>query len=138
MTSLLVAEDLVKHYPVSDGLLRRLVGGRQLIVRAHKKGLVVIETTIPPFEDATFRGPIIKFFTPEKEKTRQEVNAWIRSSKEFDRFIDFDEALRDPNHPTRLLPAYDHGDHLHANDAGYIASGNAIDLSLFQIRYPEN
>jgi lysophospholipase L1-like esterase len=113
-------------------------GNRQLIARAHKKGLVVIETTIPPFEDATFRNPIIKFSTPEKEKTRQEVNAWIRSSKEFDGFIDFDEVLRDPSHPTRLLPAYDLGDHLHANDAGYIASGNAIDLALFQLRRPAN
>src|SRR5262245_64372973 len=34
MTSLLVAEDLVKHFPVNDGLLRRLVGGHPLIVRA--------------------------------------------------------------------------------------------------------
>lgn len=65
---------------------------------------------------------------------RKEVNAWIRSSREFDGVIDFDEVLRDPSHPARLLPAYDSGDHLHANDAGYIASGNAIPLALFRSR----
>ena len=41
--------------------------------------------------------------------------------------------LRDPSHPTRLLPAYDSGDHVHPNDAGYNAMADAIDLSLFQV-----
>jgi lysophospholipase L1-like esterase len=45
--------------------------------------------------------------------------------------IDFDAAVRDPSHPTRILPAYDSGDHLHPNDAGYQAMANSIDLSLF-------
>lgn len=106
-------------------------GNRQLIQRAHQKEIRVILTTIPPFEGVTFRHPVIYFYTPEKEAARQEVNAWIRSSKEFDGVIDLDQALRDPNHPSRLLPAYDSGDHLHSNDAGYIASGNAIPVSLF-------
>jgi len=107
-------------------------GNRKLLTRAHEKGIRVIETTIPPFEDATFQNPVIKFSTPEKEKVRQQVNAWIRSSREFDGVIDFDEVLRDPSHPARLLPKYDAGDHLHANDAGYIASANAIRLALFR------
>jgi lysophospholipase L1-like esterase len=29
------------------------------------------------------------------------------------------------------LPAYDSGDHLHPNDAGYEAMANTIDLALF-------
>ena len=107
---------------------------RRLIARAHKKGIRVIGTTIPPFENATFRSPTISFYTPEKEGVRQKVNAWIRGGGEFDGVIDFDEVLRDPGHPTCLLPAYDSGDHLHANDAGYIASGNAIPLTLFRGR----
>jgi lysophospholipase L1-like esterase len=45
--------------------------------------------------------------------------------------IDFDKAVRDPSHPTRMLAAYDSGDHLHPNGAGYMAMANAIDLSLF-------
>ena len=49
---------------------------------------------------------------------RQAVNNWIRSSDEFDGVIDFDLATRDPAHPSRFLPAYDSGDHLHPNDLG--------------------
>lgn len=112
-----------------------ITGNRQLIERAHEKGIRVIETTIPPFEDATFHQPVIKFSTPEKEAVRQQVNAWIRGSREFDGMMDFDEVLRDSSHPARLLPKYDAGDHLHANDAGYIASGIAVSLALF--RAPE-
>jgi lysophospholipase L1-like esterase len=109
-----------------------IAGNRQLIARAHKKGIRVIVTTIPPFEDALFRRPAISFSTPEKERVRQEINTWIRSSGEFDGVIDFDEVIRDPSHPTRLLPSYDSGDHLHVNDVGNVAQGNAIPLTLFR------
>jgi lysophospholipase L1-like esterase len=40
--------------------------------------------------------------------------------------------IRDPSDPTRLLPAYDSGDHAHPNDIGYRAMADAIDLSLFR------
>jgi hypothetical protein len=33
-----------------------------------------------------------------------------------------------------MLPAYDSGDHLHPNDAGYQAMADAVDLSLFDFR----
>jgi len=46
--------------------------------------------------------------------------------------IDFDVATRDPSHPTRFLPAFDSGDHLHPSDAGYQAMANAINLELFE------
>jgi lysophospholipase L1-like esterase len=46
--------------------------------------------------------------------------------------IDFDKVTRDPADTTRFLPAYDSGDHLHPNDAGYKAMGEAIDLALFR------
>src|SRR5215471_14406564 len=107
---------------------------RQMIARAHKKGIRVIATTIPPFEDATFNSPKISFYTAEKEAVRQEVNSWIRSSGEFDGVVDFDEVVRDPTHPSRLLPQYDSGDHLHVNDAGNVAQANAIPLALFHGR----
>ena len=110
-------------------------GNRQLIARAHKKGIRVIGTTIPPFEHALFRNPFYdRFYTPENEKIRQDVNAWIRTGGEFDGVIDFDEAVRDPNHPTQILPAYDSGDHLHVNNAGNVAQGNIISLGLFHRR----
>lgn len=110
-------------------------GYRRLIARAHQKGIRVIGTTNPPFEGAFLAlsetGPPVTFYTSEKEVVRQKVNDWMRSSNEFDAVIDFDEILRDPSHPTRLLPAYDSGDHLHPNDAGCVAEGNAIPLALF-------
>ena len=65
---------------------------------------------------------------------RGEVNAWIRRSGEFDLVIDFDQAVRDPGHPSELLPSYDSGDHLHVNDAGNLAQANAIPLALFKDR----
>jgi len=111
-------------------------GYRQLIARAHQKGVRVIGTTNPPAEDSFLAlsktEPPIKFYTPEKERVRQKVNDWIRSSKEFDAVIDFDQAVRDPEHPTRILPAYDSGDHLHPNDAGCAAEGNAVPLASFE------
>ena len=46
--------------------------------------------------------------------------------------VDFDAATRDPAHPAQFLPQYNSGDHLHPNDAGYKAMGEAIDLALFK------
>jgi lysophospholipase L1-like esterase len=113
---------------------RSLIDGyRQLISRAHKRQIRVIGTTIPPFEHALWADPLFdRFYTPENEKSRQEVNDWIRNSREFDGVIDFDKAVRDPNHPAQLLPAFDSGDHLHVNDAGNVAQGNNISLDLFR------
>ncbi len=108
-------------------------GYRQLIARAHKKGIRAIGTTIPPFEHAIFRTPFFEsFYSPEKEQVRQQINAWIREKKAFDGVIDFDAVVRDPNHPTQIKPAFDSGDHLHVNDAGNVAQGNAIPLALFE------
>ena len=83
--------------------------------------------TLTPFEGTMFPG----YYTPEGEAKRQAVNHWIRTSGAYDTVIDFDKATREPAHPARLLPAYDWGDHLHPNDAGYQAMANAVDLSLF-------
>ena len=111
-----------------------VAGYRQLIARAHKKGIRVIGTTIPPFEGATFVGAGLNLtlYTPEREKTRQEVNEWIRHSGKFDAVVDFDEVTRDPARPSQLLPAYAAEDHLHVKDDGNVAQGNAIPLALFQ------
>ncbi|WP_082439701.1 MULTISPECIES: SGNH/GDSL hydrolase family protein [unclassified Massilia] len=102
-----------------------IAGYRQVIARAHEKGIAVYGATLTPFEGAGY-------YSPEKEVVRQAVNNWIRSSDEFDAVIDFDRVTRDPAHPTRFLPAYDSGDHLHPNDLGYQAMGNAVPLELFR------
>ena len=105
-----------------------IAGYRQLIARAHAKGIPVYGATLTPFEGTIFPG----YYSPEKEAVRQAVNNWIRGSDEFDAVIDFDRAVRDPANPTRMLPAYDSGDHLHPNDLGMQAMANAIPLELFR------
>lgn len=106
-------------------------GYRQLIARGHAKGIRVIGTTNPPFENSAFEGLVSAFYTPEREAVRQKVNDWIRRSGEFDAVVDLDAVLRDPSRPTQLLPAYDSGDHLHPNNAGCVAEANAFPLALF-------
>jgi lysophospholipase L1-like esterase len=103
-------------------------GHKQIIARAHAQGLRIYGGTLTPFEGTIFPG----YYTPEGEAKRQAVNHWIRTSGAYDAVVDFDAAVRDPASPTRMLPAYDSGDHLHPNDAGYQAMANAVDLRLFQ------
>ncbi len=103
-----------------------IIGGlQQMAVRAHARGLKVIGATLTPFRPAAY-------FSEEGEKKREAVNTWVRSSKELDGVIDFDKATRDPSNPSQFLAAYDSGDHLHPNDAGYKAMADSIDLSLFK------
>jgi lysophospholipase L1-like esterase len=104
-----------------------IAGHQQIIARARERGLKVYGATLTPFEGTTIPG----YYTAAGEAKRQAVNAWIRNSGAFDAVIDFDKAIRDPANPGRMLPAYDSGDHLHPNDAGYQAMANAIDLRLF-------
>jgi lysophospholipase L1-like esterase len=105
-----------------------IAGLKQMIERAHERGLRIFGATLTPFEGTVSKG----YFTPEKEVQRKAVNEWIRTGKAFDGFIDFEKAVRDPAHPDRMLAAYDSGDHLHPGDAGYKAMGDAVDLSLFK------
>jgi lysophospholipase L1-like esterase len=104
-----------------------IFGYRQLITRAHERGITIFGATLTP------AGPRPSF-TPALEAKRAAVNAFIRTSGEFDGVIDFDAVTRDPSNPLQFLPAYDSGDHLHPGDAGYRAMGEAIDLSLFRRR----
>jgi lysophospholipase L1-like esterase len=101
-----------------------IAGYRQLISRAHEKGIAILGATLTPVGGS-------KYETPENEELRQAVNHWIRNSGELDGVIEFDVVTRDPQHPERFLPAYDSGDHLHPNSVGYEAMGNAVSLALF-------
>ena len=98
---------------------------KQLIERAHTRGVRIFGATLTPFEGAAA-------FTAAGEAKRQALNEWIRTSHAYDGVIDFDQATRDPSHPARFLPQYESGDHLHPSDAGYKVMADAIDLALFK------
>jgi lysophospholipase L1-like esterase len=102
-----------------------IAGYRQLIDRAHARGLKVFGATIAPYEGAMY-------FSAEGEAARQAINTWIRSGKAFDAVLDFDAAFRDPAHPTQMAEGLHMGDHLHGNDAGYQKVASSIDLALFK------
>lgn len=98
---------------------------RQMILRAHARGIKVIGATILPYGRSAYYHP-----GPESEADRQAINAWIRAPGHFDGVIDWDKAMTDPAKPGALLPAYDN-DGLHPNLAGYKAMADAIPLGLF-------
>ncbi|MER5852424.1 SGNH/GDSL hydrolase family protein [Streptomyces sp. NPDC002012] len=102
-------------------------GYRKLIQRAHEHDLKILGATILPFE-----GDTLGYYTPQRESVRQAVNAWIRTSGAFDGVSDLDAAVRDPDRPGRLLPAYNGGDGLHPNDAGMAAMARAFPLQLLR------
>ena len=99
----------------------------QMIQRAHANGIAVIGCTLTPYHGAGY-------YTDNGEAIRKAVNDWIRTGGAFDGFIDFEAAVRDPNHPDTFLPDYQPGDHLHPNDAGYKVMGDTIDLKLFTLK----
>jgi len=102
-----------------------IAGYRQLIARAHERGVRIYAATITPYEGAGTDSP-------QGEAARQAVNAWIRTSGAFDAVLDFDAVWRDPARPTQIREGLHMGDHLHGSDAGYKAMADAIDLSLFK------
>lgn len=102
-----------------------IAGLRQVAERAHEHGLVAYVSTITPYE-----GSVV--YTAQGEAIRTAVNEWIRGGDAFDGVIDFDAVVRDPAHPSRHLAAYDGGDWLHYNDAGFRAMAESIDLALIQ------
>jgi lysophospholipase L1-like esterase len=104
-----------------------IAGLQTLIARARARGIRIWGATMLP------RGGVQKPFVTTAAGTaaRAMVNDWIRTSGAFDAVIDFERVMRDPERPDRLLPAFDSGDHLHPNNAGYRAMAAAVDLRRF-------
>jgi len=107
-----IANDLIAAY-------------QKFIDTAHAHHIQVYGVTVLPFGKSMYDSPA-------HEAARQAVNTWIRTSGKFDAVIDGDAALRDPTTPNILLAAYDSGDHLHPDVAGYQKMAGIIDLKLFQ------
>ncbi|MFD3647490.1 SGNH/GDSL hydrolase family protein [Streptomyces cyaneofuscatus] len=111
----------IQHAPQETDAGRIVAGLRALADQARARGLTVVGATLTPFEG-------YRAWTPERNAVRLAVNEQIRTGTVFDAYVDFDEVVRDPAAPNRLLAAYDSGDHVHFNDAGYRALGERIDL----------
>ncbi|MEO5707615.1 MAG: SGNH/GDSL hydrolase family protein [Alteraurantiacibacter sp.] len=101
-----------------------IAGYRQLIARAHEKGIKVIGSPIGPYMGATY-------WSEEGEAARQTINDWMLNSGEFDATIRLDTAFADPAEPRQMREGFHMGDHLHGSDAGLRAVGESIDLALF-------
>lgn len=100
----------------------------QIAARAKAAGLKAIACTLLPYEKETFYE---LGWTPAREEVRVAVNTWLRKQKDFDALVDLDKLMRDPAAPSKLLPAYDCGDHLHPSDEGYTKIGDIIFEALF-------
>ena len=95
---------------------------RQIVSRAHDHGITVVGATLTPYQGA-------HYFAAAGDEMRRSFNEWIRTSGTFDHVVDFDAAVRDSDSPSRINPLYDSNDHLHFNDRGYAAIGDAVDLA---------
>jgi lysophospholipase L1-like esterase len=101
---------------------RQLINGhRKLIREARAEGVRIVGATLLPFGGSDHYGK-------HAAAVSDAFNTWVRTSGEYDAYVDFDKALADPDHPERIARAYDSGDHLHPNDAGYRAMARAVDL----------
>ncbi|MFD9949406.1 SGNH/GDSL hydrolase family protein, partial [Nonomuraea sp. NPDC059022] len=105
----------------TDVSARQVIAGhRELIRQARAGGVRVIGATLPPMKGS-------QYYDAVSEAKRDEVNAWIRTSGEYDAVVDLDRVLASSSDGDQLDPAYDSGDHLHLNDAGYRAVAYAVD-----------
>ena len=103
---------------------------KQMSARLHTAGLPSFVATITPFT-----GVGQSYGTPEREVTRQKVNAFLRGSVKagiFDAVVDFDKILRDPKNETQLRPEYDSGDFLHPSVAGYQAIADNFPVDILE------
>lgn len=108
----------------ADLVARMIAAYRQLIERAHDRGLRIVGGTLLPFVGSDYYHP-----DAATEADRQAVNRWIRVPGHFDAVVDFDQVTRDAKDPSRLRAEYDCGDHLHPSPAGYRAMADAIPLA---------
>ncbi|MFD5477270.1 SGNH/GDSL hydrolase family protein [Streptomyces hawaiiensis] len=102
-----------------------IAGLRELAARGQARGLNMLAATVLPCEGETR-------CTTAVDAERVAVNEWIRDGGAFDGVLDFDEVVRDPRRPSRMLPAYDSGDHLHPGDTGLAALADSVDLRLLR------
>ena len=112
----------------SEQMAQQLIEAfQEMIGKTHARGLKVYLATITPYGKSFYDD---SFF---KEAARQAVNQWIRTNKEADGYIDFDEAMRDPEHPSQLQEALQE-DWLHPNAKGYEVMGKYAAKEILRLK----
>jgi lysophospholipase L1-like esterase len=116
-----------------------IAGMREVAQRVQTRGgVTLIAATL-----TSSVGSTTPHGTPDAEARRQAVNTFIRSSGLFAGVADFDAATRDDQTGGLRAPFVPNstiggpGDRLHPNRAGYLAMGQAIDLTLLMPAAPK-
>ncbi len=98
------------------------------IAAMHAAGLKVLQGTLTP----SGGDPTKSYGDAAANQVREQINHWILTQSPANGVIDFAAAVQDPSDPSMINPAYNGGDHLHFNLAGYQAMANAINLKLLR------
>lgn len=99
---------------------QELIDGLKYYIEiARKLGLKVYGGTLIPIEGW-------RTYADFREDLKNQVNHWIRTTKDFDGCIDFDKAVRDSNRPSSFKEGFDSGDHLHPSETAYKAMAEAV------------
>lgn len=120
-----VGTEINQFRPMSDlPTAKELIDGLKWYAdQAHSLGLSVYIGTLLPIDGW-------RTYAPFREELKNQVNDWIRSADGFEGCIDFDLAVRNPEHPAAFKEGFDSGDHLHPSGAGYKAMADAVPNSF--------
>ncbi|PYI07344.1 SGNH hydrolase [Aspergillus sclerotiicarbonarius CBS 121057] len=120
--------DQTTQHITGDRIIRAY---QQIITRLHAAGIKVFGATITPFGTPKNATVVQTYSDPERERTRQRVNGWIRDGGGFDGVVDFDAMVRSEADGSVLKSEFDSGDHLHLNPRGYEAMARGFPIYLF-------
>ena len=102
-----------------------IAGVEDIYIRyAKEKGYKVYGGTLLPIYGW-------RTYAPFREEIKNELNHWIRTTDKFDGYVDFEEAVRDENHPEAFAEGNDSGDHLHPSEKAYEIMAGAIPAEWF-------
>ncbi len=108
---------------------------KTLIDRCHAAGIDVYMGTLTPTKGAS-EG----YYNDMLKVIRSKINDWIRSDEcTADGYIDFEEAVKDPNDPDKMLDSLETvwNDGLHFNDLGYKTLGKTAYETLTGLLTPQ-
>ncbi len=104
-----------------------IAGVQQMISEAHAAGIKFYCSTLTP----NGGRPANQWSTTD-ETIREQIDAFYFSGNSgCDGIVDQASATSNPTNPLQYLPAYNSGDSLHPDDAGYLAIAYAVNLDLF-------